>query len=255
MSELRRAAATGALPILAEYRGLVFVDKPAGLQTEPDARTKDTLVSRLAIQLGVPAASVHALSRLDTGVSGVVTLGLSTSARRMVEDWRAQGQFERRYLALAGGQPSTPSGAWSESIGRAAGRLRSVAGRNPEAARTDFAVVASSPVNERATPRQVHVVALAPRTGRTHQLRVHCSAHGLPLLGDRAYGGAARATSDQGTVRALDRIALHAGWVELPLAPPLRVAALDPPWLTGLWRDFGGEEAAFVRAREIRLGH
>ncbi len=252
MSE--RAALARALPILAEYNGLVFVDKPAGLQTEPDARTKDTLVSRLASQLGLPAASVHALSRLDTGVSGVVTLGLSTDARRMVQGWREQGRFERRYLALAGGQSSVLSGAWRDSIGRAAGSLRAVSGRNAQAAHTDFAVVASSAISGRVTPRQVHVLALAPRTGRTHQLRVHCSAHGLPLLGDRAYGGAARATSEQGAVRGLDRIALHAAWVELPLSPPLCVAAPDPTWLTSVWRDFGGDATAFVRAREVRLG-
>ncbi|MEO7033768.1 MAG: RNA pseudouridine synthase [Polyangiaceae bacterium] len=242
------------LPILGEYRGLVFVDKPAGLQTEPDARTTDTLVSRLAAQLGEPAARVHALSRLDTGVSGVATLGLTADARRMVQEWRARGRFERRYLALASGQPELTSGAWRESIGRAAGTLRAVAGRNAELAHTDYAVIASSARAERVTPSCVHLLALAPRTGRTHQLRVHCAAHALPLLGDRAYGGASRLIIGNGAVTALDRIALHAAWVELPLAQPLRIQALTPPWLLDIWREFQGGEADFARAREVQLG-
>ena len=242
------------LSILGEYRGLVFVDKPAGLQTAPDLRTSDTLVSRLAAQLGVPSAELHALSRLDTGVSGVVTLGRTPAARRMAQEWRERGRFERRYLALASGRSAAASGAWTESIGRAAGSLRAVAGRNAEASHTDFAVVASSEHFERAQPSRVHLLALAPRTGRTHQLRVHCAAHSLPLLGDRGYGGASRLISASGSVVALERIALHAAWVELPLSRPLRIEAPTPAWLLDIWRSFAGNEAELSSARELPLG-
>ena len=257
MSGTRAPTAAVALPILGEYRGLVFVDKPAGLQTEPDARTTDTLVSRLADQLGVPLSRLHALSRLDTGVSGVVTLGLTSDARRMVQEWREHKRFKRRYLALASGEPSAAfatRGAWSESIGRAAGSLRAVGGRNAEAALTDYALAASSEPVSRAMPGRVHLLALAPQTGRTHQLRVHCAAHALPLLGDRAYGGASRLISETGVVTALDRIALHAAWVELPLPAPLRIEAPTPPWLVDIWHEFRGSESAFAIAREVLLG-
>ena len=257
MSNTRAPTAAAVLAILGEYRGLVFVDKPAGLQTEPDARTADTLVSRLATQLGVPPSRLHALSRLDTGVSGVVTLGLTPDARRMVQEWRERKRFKRRYLALATAGPSAAlatSGAWSDSIGRRAGSLRAVAGRNAETAHTDYAVAASSDLAQRATPERVHLLALAPQTGRTHQLRVHCAAHALPLLGDRAYGGVSRLISETGAVTALDRIALHAAWVELPLPAPLRIEAATPAWLLSIWREFGGSERAFAVARELPLG-
>lgn len=259
MTSTRAPLAPGVLRILGEYRGLLFVDKPAGLQTEPDARTNDTLVSRIATQIALPLAQVHALSRLDTGVSGVVTLGLTADARRLVQTWREQGRFQRRYLALATGprdaHPGPLSGAWLESIGRAAGTLRTVGGRNAETARTDFALVASTPPSERATPSLVHLLALAPQTGRTHQLRVHCAAHHLPLLGDRAYGGASRLIAQTGKVTALERIALHAAWVELPLPAPLRIEAPTPPFLLTLWRDLGGTnpEADFDSARTVAL--
>ena len=253
MSDARAPIPLAPLTILDERRGLLFVDKPAGLQTEPDARTQDTLVTRIAAQLSLPLERVHALSRLDTGVSGVVTLGLTPEARRQVEAWRLQGRFRRRYLALASGDVAASKGSWSEPIGRAAGSLRKVDGRNPEPAHSDFAVVESSAPRERATPRALHLLALAPRTGRTHQLRVHAAAHGLPLLGDRAYGGASRWLSENGAVHALDRIALHAAWVELPFAEPLRVESPTPPVLLAIWQDFQGDAASFLAARSAVL--
>ena len=254
MTGQRAPIAVAQLRILGEYRGLLFIDKPAGLQTEPDARTTDTLLSRLATQLREPLSRLHALSRLDTGVSGVVTLGLSPDARRMVQGWRELGRFRRRYLGLATsalnapGPTSSSLGAWSDSIGRASGSLRTVGGRNPESAHTDYARVASAAL-ARATPSTLHLLALAPLTGRTHQLRVHCTAHGLPLLGDRAYGGASRFISDSGAVTALDRIALHAAWVELPLSAPFRIESPTPAFLLDIWRAFAGDAAAFEQAR------
>lgn len=244
----------GALEVLGEYRGLVFVDKPAGLQTEPDARHADTLVHRIAAQLGVALERVHALSRLDTGVSGVVTLGLTSDARRMVNEWRALGRFRRRYLAIASGELAMQRGTWSESIGRGSGNLRRIGGRNPETAQTNFAWVASTPCFERANPKQLHLFALAPKTGRTHQLRVHASAHGLPLLGDRAYGGTARLISTTGSVRGFARIALHAAWIELPLDEPRRIVAPVPQSLFDAWRDWSGDDAAFRVASQLVLG-
>jgi 23S rRNA pseudouridine1911/1915/1917 synthase len=251
----RAPVAASELRILGEYRGLLFVDKPAGLQTEPDARTTDTLLSRLATQLRVQVSALHALSRLDTGVSGVVTLGLNSDANRLVQGWREQGRFRRRYLGLASSAPSVSTastGAWSDSIGRASGSLRSVNGRNPETAHTDYARVSSASLSC-ATPSALHLLALAPLTGRTHQLRVHCAAHGLPLLGDRAYGGASRFTSGTGAVSALDRIALHAAWVELPLSAPFRIESPTPAFLLDIWRVFGGGAGAFDEARGLTL--
>lgn len=244
----------GLLSVLGEYRGLLFVDKPAGLQTEPDVRHDDTLVTRIARQLALPRERIHALSRLDTGVSGVVTLGLTSEARKLVLDWRRQGLFSRRYVALATGEPTTSAGAWRESIGRGTGNLRRVGGRQPEEAESHYAVIARSSPSAGATPQALVLLALSPRTGRTHQLRVHAAAHGLPLLGDRAYGGSARLIAENGSVRAFERIALHAAWVELPLPEPLRFNAEIPDELAAIWRDFGGDPAGFERARSAELG-
>ena len=249
----RAPAPHGELTVLGEHAGLLFVDKPAGLQTEPDAGQEDTLVTRIAAQLRIPRERVHALSRLDTGVSGVVTLGLDTESRRLANEWRERGVFSRRYLALATGEGAPSAGAWREPIGRGQGPLRSVTGRHPEPAHTEYALVASTPASARAIPAKLVLLALSPRTGRTHQLRVHASAHGLPLLGDRAYGGVTRLVSATGQVRAYERIALHAAWVELPFAERVRVRAPLPDELVEPWLTAGGTHAELEAAVALEL--
>jgi len=212
------------------------------------------LLSRVCVQLSLSESRVNALSRLDTAVSGVVTLGLDADARRLVQGWREQGRFTRRYLALASGTAAARVGAWSESIGRGAGNLRSVGGRNPDPAHTDFALVDSTQLQSRATPSRIHALALSPRTGRTHQLRVHSAAHSLPLLGDRAYGGASRLISENGRVDALDRVLLHAAWVELPLPTPLRIESPTPPLISTVWCAFGGAAPSLEACRVAAVG-
>jgi hypothetical protein len=72
-------------------------------------------------------------------------------------------------------------------------------------------------------------------------------------LGDRAYGGASRFISDSGAVIALDRIVLHAAWVELPLSAPFRIESPTPAFLFDIWRAFGGDTAVFEEARRLAL--
>jgi 23S rRNA-/tRNA-specific pseudouridylate synthase len=91
------------------------------------------------------------------------------------------------------------------------------------------------------------VLALAPVTGRTHQIRVHASNAGVPLVGDVAYGGAARLTLASGRVIAPGRVALHAARVVVPdeRGEPMVFAAPVPTELVELWSSLGGEPAAW----------
>jgi 23S rRNA pseudouridine955/2504/2580 synthase/23S rRNA pseudouridine1911/1915/1917 synthase len=115
-----------------------------------------------------------------------------------------------------------------------------VDGRDPVEAQTRYAVVAS-------TARGEAMLALAPLTGRTHQLRVHAAHAGAPLLGDRAYGGPARVTLPTGRVLEPGRIALHAALVVVPRGggAPLVAASPIPVELTSLWSALGGDPAAW----------
>ena len=99
------------------------------------------------------------------------------------------------------------------------------------------------------------MLAIAPLTGRTHQIRVHASHAGAPLFGDRHYGGPSRVTVAGGRVVALSRIALHAARVSVPdgRGEPLIAAAAVPAELARVWRDLGGASEAWDRAVSCEL--
>jgi 23S rRNA-/tRNA-specific pseudouridylate synthase len=242
-----------ALEVLHAQRGLVYVAKPPGMATEPERRgATGTLVALAAQQLGLPAERVHALSRLDVGVSGVVLLGIDAEARRRVSELRAQGRVKRRYVALAAGTPEPERGIWSDPIGRSSGSARRRVDPRGEPAQTHYRVVArrapssSGPPSPPATAASV--LALEPTTGRTHQLRVHAAAHGAPLFGDRTYGGPGRLVLASGEVRALTRVLLHAAWIQIEGQP--RVACPLPSDFGVTWQSLGGESAALELAFE-----
>jgi 23S rRNA-/tRNA-specific pseudouridylate synthase len=233
--------------ILAIEDELIFAYKPAGIPTEPDERgSAGCVLSELAPLIADPSWELHALSRLDTGVSGVVLISGTPDAAKRVNELRSAGRLRRRYVAVASGIPEPRSGLWNASIGRGARGERKVSGRDAESAETRYTCIAS--VSPRPNER-FSLLALEPITGRTHQLRVHASAHGVPLLGDRRYNGPTRWIANSGSVRAWNRIALHAAWVEVPTpAGALRVTADPAAELAAWWCELGGSEQDFEAA-------
>jgi 23S rRNA-/tRNA-specific pseudouridylate synthase len=236
------AAAHDAARILARGGGWVAVDKPAGLPTIPDqGGASHALVTLAARALALPAATLHATSRLDRDVSGVVVFALNAEAAERLRRARTDHRYIRRYLALATKAPDPDAGTWDTPIGRAKDpRHRAANGRDPVPARTHFAVVERGPA-----PSTAALLAFAPVTGRTHQIRVHAGHAGSPLLGDRAYGGPSRATLPNGRVLAFDRIMLHAARVTVD------GHAIDSPIpekLRALWLALGGDDAAWEKA-------
>jgi 23S rRNA pseudouridine1911/1915/1917 synthase len=228
--------------ILVNAGDVVAADKPAGIPTIPDhSGSSHALVAAVARKLGVEPSRLHPTSRLDRDVSGVVVFALTKGAAERLSRARAEGTYQRRYVAVAVRAPEADRGTWDAPIGRARDpRLRMVDGRDPVEAQTRYAVVAS-------TARGEAMLALAPLTGRTHQLRVHAAHAGAPLLGDRAYGGPARVTLPTGRVLEPGRIALHAALVVVPRGggAPLVAASPIPVELTSLWSALGGDPAAW----------
>jgi 23S rRNA pseudouridine955/2504/2580 synthase/23S rRNA pseudouridine1911/1915/1917 synthase len=182
-------------------------------------------------------------------VSGVVFFALTKAAADRLARARADGTYERRYIGISVRPPSPDRGTWDAPIGRASDpRLRAARGRDPVAASTKY--VASA----RATSGAA-MLALAPLTGRTHQIRVHAAEAGAPLLGDRDYGGPARLTLSTGRVLEPGRIALHAARVVVPgpTGKPLVVRSSVPPELEGLWSALGGEPSAWELSASCEL--
>jgi 23S rRNA-/tRNA-specific pseudouridylate synthase len=230
--------------VLADEDGLLAVDKPAGVVTIPDqGGAAASLLAAVARFARVPLASLHATSRLDREVSGVVLFARTPAAVARLRAARDGGTYSRRYVAIASGTPAEPRGRWAAPIGRGADpRHRAAFGRDAVAASSDFAVVACA--------QSWTLLALSPVTGRTHQLRVHAAHAGVPLVGDRVYGGPCRLTSPSGRVSAIDRIALHAARVRVPRSDGgvFEVIAEPPSDLTDLWRAVGGDDAAWGAA-------
>jgi len=230
-----RAAGTEEPRILLEQGGIVAAYKPAAMPTVADHRgAAGTLEREIATMLGSPARSLSPTSRLDVGVSGVVLFAADDDARKKLARAREEGRYRRHYVAVAHGAPAAARGEWTGAIGRDRDpRRRSIDGRDAVHAETVYEVVAST--------AHASLLGIEPRTGRTHQIRVHAASAGCPLFGDEAYGGPLRIVSDRGAVRALTRIALHAAWVEVPLGPEtLRVEADIPEDLAAIWVDCGG---------------
>jgi 23S rRNA-/tRNA-specific pseudouridylate synthase len=231
-----RADAGDRARILASPRDLVAVDKPAGIPTIPDhAGGAHALVARVARTLGVDVSELHPTSRLDSGVSGVVVFTRTKAARDRLARARTAGVYDRRYVAISAKAPAVERGAWDAPV-------------KGVPARSLYAVVARAPGG-------ASLLAVAPQTGRTHQIRIHASGAGAPLLGDRAYGGPTRITLATGRVLEPGRIALHAARVVVPGADgqPLVISSPVPPELLSLWSALGGDAAAWDGALACAL--
>jgi 23S rRNA pseudouridine1911/1915/1917 synthase len=199
------------LVVLYEDADLIVIDKPAGLVVHPAAGNPDhTLVNALIAHCGESLLGIGGerrpgiVHRLDKDTSGVMVAAKTERALNGLAVQFADHSIERAYHALVWGVPRTASGTIDQPIGR-----------NP-ANRKTMAVVASGKraVTHYRLIANRHDCALIEcrlETGRTHQIRVHLSHLGHPLVGDPAYG---RKRAGGGPLReaglALGRQALHA---------------------------------------------
>lgn len=182
---------------------LAVVRKPTGLPTHPSAnRRSGTVVNRL-LGMGLSLAPrggplrpgiVH---RLDSGTSGLLVVALDDPTHEALASMFERHDADRRYLALVRGVVPNDRFEVDAPLARAGARIRVDATGGREAA-TGFQARERF---ERAT-----LLEAAPRTGRTHQIRVHLAAVGHPILGDARYGGG----GDDARRLGLTRPFLHA---------------------------------------------
>lgn len=236
------------IEILLREAGLVACAKPAGLPTVPDqAGSAHSLVALVAREIGVKLDDLRVTSRLDRDVSGVVIFALDAAAEERLRTARAEGRYQRRYIALASmSAPIGEEGTWDAPIGRANDpKLRAARGPDAKEASTRWRKIATATAGQLA----VAMLAVDPVTGRTHQIRIHASDAGAPLLGDRDYGGPTRLVLPTGRILAVSRIALHAARVIVPGARgPVEARAPVPAELAELWSTLGGDRDAWDRA-------
>jgi len=200
------------LEILHEDDALLVLNKPAGLVVHPaPGHWTGTLVNALLHHFQTSGGTVSTIGgkerpglvhRLDKETSGVMVIAKTDQAHRALAAQFKQHTITRVYEALIWGVPKKSHGVIELAIGRDTKERKKFSARTarPKPSATEYTVV------ERIG-RLAACVDLVPRTGRTHQLRVHMTALGHPLLGDPTYGGH--------KVRALEelempRVMLHA---------------------------------------------
>lgn len=232
--------------IVYEDDWLLAVNKPGNLKVHGHGRfIKANLVYQLRHNHTPPYPEASLINRLDRDTSGLVLLARDADTLRAVQTQFAERTVQKTYLAVVQGIPEWQSREVDLPIGRlpsAAGVYRYGISDEGKSAQTLVELIRPFPPNHA-------LVRLTPKTGRTHQLRVHLAALGHPLVGDRLYtlsdadylAWCEDKTSDDAP---LPRHALHCAetiiWhpqqqrpltFHAPLAPDIRafLQTLDPP--------------------------
>ncbi len=222
----------------------LIAHKPPGLPTTSPAGGRACLHDWVRQQLA-GHAYVHPTSRLDSSVSGVVTFALSRAANQHLLRARAEAQYGRVYfgITLSEGVRSAQDWTWPISIDPNHPKMRRAGmGKGERLAHTRC--------DEVIRAEHASLLRLLPRTGRTHQLRVHAARAGAPLFGDTQYGAERRFTLPTGRVLAAPRVMLHCAQVSFPSmdgGSALLFAAPCDPDFREVWRLLGGE------ARSLQL--
>ena len=174
------------VPVVWEDEHLLIVDKPAGLVVHPSGGTRTGTLVHGLLDLGAEGGEdedrpgiVH---RLDKDTSGLIVVARSSEAHERLHDLIRERQVERRYLALVRGFPRSRTGRIEAEIGRD----RKDRSRHSLDTATPRDAVTWFELREHLQHHSLLEVRL--ETGRTHQIRVHLEAVGLPVAGDTVYG-------------------------------------------------------------------
>lgn len=194
------------IEVLYEDADVIVLNKPAGILVHPTGQTKTgTLANHLAyyFQQKREMVTIRPLHRLDRDTTGCVLFAKSAKAQAILEKELAEGDIHRSYEALVSGSSEKlmqlyPDGCINLPIGRHPSKPNQrIVTEKGQTAITCFKI---------SEDLGTHLLlALELKTGKTHQIRVHLSHIGFPVLGDKMYGTASKLINHQ---------ALHAKHLE-----------------------------------------
>lgn len=221
--------------VLFENAELLALDKPAGLVVHSDGRTEEpALVDWLALRdpalaevggthaldMGRTVPRFGVLHRIDRDTSGVILVAKTQEAFGFFQQQFLERTVEKTYDAIVWGTFNESEGTIDLPIGRSRRDFRQWT--VPPDARGTLRLALTRWRVLKAGAKHAHL-EVRPKTGRTHQIRVHLKAIGHPLVADQRYGGA--------PALDLTRLALHARaiTIRLPDASELHIEAPLPP--------------------------
>lgn len=210
------AAVDYPLDILYEDDDLLIINKPAGIAVHSAALTEETVTIAGAVAHYLGDTPFHPVNRLDRGVTGVMVVAKSGYMHQRCMAILHTDDFRREYRGICEGTLLSAQGTIDLPIGRDPDSvLKRRIDPNGLASHTEYEVLQAN--CDRSLLR------LRPLTGRTHQLRLHLSAIGHPLIGDWLYGTEAR--------NIITRPALHSYelWLRHPLSGELLHIAAPIP--------------------------
>lgn len=202
------------LNIVFEDPYVIVVDKPAGLVVHPGAGHKnDTLVNALVshtkdLSMGFNENRPGIVHRIDKETSGLLVIAKSDFSHEKLSQQFKEKSIHRIYLALVHGQMKPESGQIKTKLRRHPTQRKKFSSQDEgKTAITNYETLFRA--------EQISLVRLKLETGRTHQIRVHLSEQGNPIVGDSLYGSSKRDLglknkSLKNEVLVLKRFALHA---------------------------------------------
>lgn len=184
--------------IISDNEDFVVINKPAGLPSQATlTSSEDTVLHALHLQYPekYSTESLYLVHRLDKETSGVMLIAKSKLAQQKLEKLFAERKVKKVYHALSFGIPARKEGLLEWPIRKDPSRpntYMAVLGSRATRPAQSFGKDVKSAVTSYLVLRTFHAVQVSyiecrPETGRTHQIRVHLQALGVPLLGDKTY--------------------------------------------------------------------
>lgn len=223
------------LDLVFEDEHLAVVLKPAGIVVHPGHGRRTGTVVHALLGRGMPLAPAGGrdrpgiVHRLDRETSGLLVVAKTDEAHRALTSAFANRRVRKSYLAVVWGRPDPEEGTIDRSIGRSRLDPTKMSVRVPRSrAREATTIYRTAERLPGFTLLKIDLV-----TGRTHQIRVHFSSIGHPVVGDTRYGGnpwkSLRSPASRRAVGAFHRLALHAAHLELDHPVTAEPLAFDAP--------------------------
>lgn len=210
------------IKILYEDENILAVNKPSGLTVHSDGKTKEYVLTDWIVEnypeiknVGEPAnyngkeiARSGIVHRLDRGTSGVIIIAKTQDALEHLKEQFKKRNINKTYYAFVYGGFKEDKGIVDRPIGRSSkdfrqwSAQRGARGTMREAV-TEYEIISAG--------KEVSYIKLMPKTGRTHQLRVHMKAINHPIVCDKLYA------PKRECLLGLERLALHASSIEIEL--------------------------------------